>query len=206
MSVISIGQHKLTCASLTDPVVDSMLARDKVDVLFSDPPWGDGNLKYWVTMNKKMTGKEFSALTNDQMYARIGELVERYVTGNVFIETGPRWQEYVEGWMRDLGLRDIRSVGLMYRAGAVLLPNVLVHGAKPNGRPFTITPSDLRGADLSKACIANVAVPGGIVLDPCCGMGYSARAAVAAEMRFRGNEFNSKRLQKTIDFLSKAAG
>jgi hypothetical protein len=31
-----------------------------------------------------------------------------------------------------------------------------------------------------------------------------ARAAVNAGMRFRGNEFNAKRLQKTIDFLEKA--
>jgi DNA modification methylase len=62
-------------------------------------------------------------------------------------------------------------------------------------------PTNKTGADVSKNCIKAVAEEGAIVLDPCCGMGYTARAAVANKMRFRGNEFNSKRLQKTIDFL-----
>lgn len=39
---------------------------------------------------------------------------------------------------------------------------------------------------------------GGIVLDPCCGKGYSAKAALELGMKFRGNELNSKRLAETI--------
>jgi predicted methyltransferase len=41
----------------------------------------------------------------------------------------------------------------------------------------------------------------GIVLDPMCGMGYTAQAAIKYGLAFRGNELNSVRLQKTIDRL-----
>ena len=37
-----------------------------------------------------------------------------------------------------------------------------------------------------------------IVLDPCCGMGYSAQAALDYGFSFRGNELNRKRLDKTL--------
>ena len=48
-----------------------------------------------------------------------------------------------------------------------------------------------------------VLVPGGVVLDPCCGKGFTARAAVAAGMRFRGVELNPARAEVTVAWLSK---
>jgi DNA modification methylase len=42
-----------------------------------------------------------------------------------------------------------------------------------------------------------------IVLDPMCGMGYTAQATVDAGLSFRGNELNQKRLEKTIKRLQK---
>lgn len=43
----------------------------------------------------------------------------------------------------------------------------------------------------------------GAVFDPCCGKGYTARAAVAAGMKFRGIELNPKRAAVTIGWLSR---
>jgi predicted methyltransferase len=37
------------------------------------------------------------------------------------------------------------------------------------------------------------------ILDPCCGMGYTAQIAIDNGMYFYGNELNAKRLQKTIN-------
>ena len=56
----------------------------------------------------------------------------------------------------------------------------------------------LRGKDLPILAVAPFAVPGGIILDPMCGMGYTAEAAKSNRMRFRGNELNQHRLDKTI--------
>lgn len=41
----TIGPHKVTNASVEQPEVDQMLVGERVSILYSDPPWGDGNLK-----------------------------------------------------------------------------------------------------------------------------------------------------------------
>lgn len=53
---MQIGVHKVTCGCITSPQVDKMLAGETVRVLYSDPPWGDGNLNYWKTIKKRMDG------------------------------------------------------------------------------------------------------------------------------------------------------
>jgi len=73
--MLTIGPHKVNCGSLTSPELDSMLAGERVDILYSDPPWGDGNLAYWQTMNRKMTGAETPQVKHDELYDRIMGLV-----------------------------------------------------------------------------------------------------------------------------------
>jgi hypothetical protein len=206
--MLTIGKHKVTCGSLISPDVDAMLAGERVDILYSDPPWGDGNLAYWQTMNKKMTGAETPQVKHDELYDRIMELVLRHVGGYVFIETGLRWKEYVVQRFLTVGLVNVVSYPLRYTSGAKLMENVLVCGLT-NFSHLTqgwtqLNPSPFRGAELVRRVVGSVARPGGIVLDPCCGMGYTARAAVAAGMQFRGNELNQARLDKTIAFLKKS--
>lgn len=41
------------------------------------------------------------------------------------------------------------------------------------------------------------------LLDPCCGMGYSAQLALLRDMTFFGNELNLTRLKKTIQKLQR---
>ena len=198
----TIGRHKVTNASIDDKIVDTMLAGEKVSVFYSDPPWGDGNLKYWVTMNKKMTGAIYNLLTYRQLIGRISSLIKCYVDGQVFIETGPRWgQETIDAISGLVG--GIRVYRLKYKSGSKMLENLLIYGTTgAQHKPMQFDPTGMHGLDVPRRCIESIATPGGIVLDPCCGMGYTARSAVAAGMAFRGNEFNAKRLQKTIDFLN----
>ena len=204
--MLTIGPHKVTCASLTSGELDTMLAGERVDILYSDPPWGDGNLAYWKTMNKKMTGADVPQVKHDEMYDRLLELIATYVHGHVFIETGLRWGDYVIQRFLNAGMVDVASYPLRYTSGSKLMENMLVCatiGTNYKREWITFTPSPYRGAELVRRVVGSVAVPGGIVLDPCCGMGYTARAAVAAGMHFRGNELNQARLDKTIAFLQR---
>lgn len=198
----TIGPHKVTCGSLISLAVDAMLAGERVNVLYSDPPWGDGNLTYWQTMNRKMTGAMVPQVKHSELYDRILQLISRYVDGFVFIETGLRWREYVTDRLRGAGLVNLSAHSLKYMSGSKQLENVLIAAGTSPAYRFNFDPSPYKGAETSRRVIASVATPGGIVLDPCCGMGYSARAAVAAHMKFRGNELNRKRLEKTIAFLA----
>lgn len=202
----SIGNHKVTNASIEDPIVDAMLSGEKVKILYSDPPWGSGNLKYWVTINKKMTGQVFTPLTYDKLLDRIKDLTLKHVDGHVFIEIGNNWENEVMDHVKTY-LYNIQKFTLLYRSGSKILPCIMLYGGtspKYSYNNHIYNPTNQTGAVVAQGCIKAVAEPNAIVLDPCCGMGYTARAAVANGMRFRGNEFNAKRLQKTIEFLESA--
>jgi len=44
--VLVVGRHCRTHVSIDDKLVDEMFANETVDVLYTDPSWGDGNLNY----------------------------------------------------------------------------------------------------------------------------------------------------------------
>jgi hypothetical protein len=201
-----IGPHKVTHASIVSITVDMMLAGDRVDVFYSDPPWGDGNLRYWQTMNQKITGADVPQVTHEELWKRLTQLIYRYVAGYVFIETGLRWREFAINRLKPL-LGIVQEYPIWYMSGGKRIQNLLLAGAMTGNRlPDLSECVTMTGAAVSRYCVKLVGVRGGIVFDPCCGMGYSARAAVGAGMRFRGNELNAKRLQKTIQFLTAACG
>jgi tRNA G10 N-methylase Trm11 len=184
--------------------VDAMLAGQSVDIFYCDPPWGDNSLSYWKGMNRRMTGAVVPQLTHDELYDRFIDLIKRYVRGYVFIETGPRWVAYVAERLKIF--RDVQTYSLTYDAGPDLPCGIICATTLETPWKLSFDPGPYRGAELVRRIVADVAKPGGIVLDPCCGMGYTARAAVAAKMRFRGNELNQARLDKTIAYLTKKAG
>lgn len=193
--ILEIGPHKLSCSSIESSTVDQMLQGTKAKLIYSDPPWGDGNLKYWVTMNKKMTGKEFTPLSYDQLLARIYELIDNYVDGHIMIETGLRWSEKLQ---EDLAKRyfHVREIMLRYDGNR---DNPLIYASTSPDINWTGTPECLVGAKSVKELVGAVTEKGDIVIDPCCGMGWTAQACIDNGVVFRGNEFNAKRLQKTIN-------
>ncbi len=198
----TIGQHRVTHGNVDDAQVDQMLAGERVWTLYSDPPWGDGNMEYWRTMNRKMTGEDVPQISHDRMLWRFRDLITKYVDGYAFIETGLRWQQ---PWVENLkasGLVNLQTVRVFYGSSSKLYENVLICGSRPGvPAPLLDGAEKLRGLPLPTKCLGAVARPRAIVLDPCCGMGYTARAAVANGMIFRGNELNASRLAKTVAHL-----
>lgn len=161
-------------------------------------------MKYWVTMNKKMTGQSFPVLSYNQLLDRIFSLVRKYVKGWVFIETGPRWETMLVDYFAKNQMKALGVWPGLYGPANALLNMVTVFGCTHDeyvGRLKDRTTPHLRDAALPREVVRRVRVVGGVVLDPCCGMGFTAKAACHNGMRFVGNEFNRKRLQKTINFL-----
>lgn len=201
-----IGNSIVTQGSVENGQVESLFSDGrKADILYSDPPWGDGNTKYWNTMNKKMTGQEAPVLTFAQLIDRVISLATAHVHGLVVIETGLRWGKEVEDKMAAAGITHISAKTISYRSGSRILPNLMIFGSTDGKKRVYSPPTKTMGVALVKDCISKFKTEGGVVFDPCCGMGYSAKAALANGMSFRGNELNAKRLQKTIDFLTKSS-
>ena len=195
--MITIGRHRITNRSIEHRDLDTMLDGETLDVIYTDPPWGDSNMKYWVTLNKKMTGNEFTPLSYATLIDRIFELSNNHLKGYLFIETGLKWLEQVKASLMANGYHNVGHQLMTYSSGDC----VLLYGSTIPCEPFTLDVTKMRGATLPREVLLHLNKKG-IVLDPCCGMGYTAKAAVNCGMTFRGNEFNSARLQKTIDFLN----
>lgn len=201
-----IGTHRVKHGDVTQGIED-LMQNDKVEIFYSDPPWGVGNLKYWQTMNQKMTGAETRDVDLSKFIDKIFEIASAYSKNLVFIEYGIKWEQEIKDYGAKYGLKHIALIPLQYRSGNRLLPLHLHVFAKkdivlPEGYIESVT--DTYGLNALKQAIYPFAKKGEVILDPCCGMGYTAQIAINTGMQFRGNELNRKRLQKTIERLEKS--
>jgi len=204
MKTIEIGKHTVSNEDVQNVDFNKLLKGSKAHILYTDPPWGDGNMKYWCTLNKRHTGQENEAMSYKSLIKIIKNMIKNHVDGYVFLETGNKWLDETLNDVKDV-IYNERVYNLRYKSGSKLLTNPVIVGTT---NPNLVLPNldALEGAideDSLKVAIPLLAKEGAILLDPTCGMGNSARSAIQNKMRFVGNEFNSKRLEKTINSLKR---
>ena len=204
MKTIKIGKHTVSNEDVQHVDFNKLLEGSKAHILYTDPPWGDGNMKYWCTLNKRHTGQEIEAMSYKTLIKIIKDMIKNHVDGYVFLETGNQWLDETLEDIKDV-IYNQKVYSLRYKSGSKLLTNPVIVGTT---NPNLVLPNldALEGAideHSLKIAIPLLAKEGAILLDPTCGMGNSARSAIQNKMRFVGNEFNSKRLEKTIISLKK---
>jgi hypothetical protein len=200
-----LGEHKVRHGDIMNGIAD-LMGNEKADIFYSDPPWGEGNLKYWQTMNVKMNSDAVKKQVNlDLFLNKVFETAATYAKGVIFIEYGVRWADMIKQKSSIYGLKHICIIKTQYGSGKNMFPLDLHILSKQ----LITLPSDYvsyvmntHGYETLKRATIPFIVKEGIVLDPCCGMGYSAQVAIDNGMRFRGNELNKARLLKTINRLS----
>lgn len=202
----TIGRHEVEIASIESSAVDKLFAcaGRKARVLYTDAPWGDGNMKYWATLNRKATGAVFNVLPYQALLNRVVYLAKRYVDGHVMITVGEKWVHQVVMTMEEAGMKNMTVFNCLYRSGSKNMPMRIVYGATSAAWRFNASkfhPTDEYGAELHNGMVSAVAERGETLLDPCCGAGAIAKAALSNGMKFKGSDFNSARLKKTIEFL-----
>jgi hypothetical protein len=214
MSVTEIGPHRLRHGNLLDGAEAflELMHNDSADITYCDPPWGYGNLRYWQTINRNMTGEEARITPNLESFLHaMFALITAYAKGPILIEYGVRWREELTGVAREHDLvhhgfgvpvygRPPRPLHLH-----LFTPRRLNWYGDVSERWWAVDVNGTTGLATVLAAATPFAVPGGIVFDPCCGLGYSARMAVKYGMRFRGNELNAERLGRTGGFLMRDA-
>ena len=207
--VRAIGPHRVVHGPIQDPRLDRVLAAlpGRAQILYSDPPWGDGNLRYWTTIAHRHDGlrePDTAPLSYEALLLRLREIVDRYVHGFVMIETGIQWVDDVVRVVYG-GLSVPFILPVKYRSGSKWLRNALLIGRNDGGAVTRAAWEPLRdgtGLALVRAAVRIAGAGTGYrVLDPCCGMGYTARAAAEAGATFIGNELNAARLDKTVRAL-----
>jgi hypothetical protein len=161
------------------------LRGEKAQIVYSDPPWGEGNLRYWRTHN----GQSDLLPKWDTFLNLFCDVVSENIAagGHVFVEMGLRWVDQVALEMEKRGLPETQRWQCVYTSKK--LPNVLWH----SGPIASCDPTGMGGVAMTAHVLGSVAVPNALVLDPCCGKGMTARCSVRLGMRFAGVELNPKR-------------
>ncbi len=169
------------------------------EIIYTDPPWGPGNLKYWRTMNKEKTVPSWD-IFKDCLFTTCNQ-----ARNHVFIEMGMRWKdEIVTEIQKATTLKHAKTWIVTY--GAKELPVSLNYFVQAKTKPTKIRDlNGFHGESYTWHSLKSVCKPGITVLDPCCGLGMTARFSMAMDMRFIGYELNSKRLSTTHKWINKAS-
>lgn len=197
---IEVGRHRLLCGDITQGAAARMLRGDAADVVYSDPPWGPGNQRYWHTMNARGSVPRTSWPSFLAAFCGVCA-AHRRPDAPVFVEMGLRWVDELDAAMRSVGLEPRRRWRILYGPKRKPLPNVL---SLFGPRDVEVTmPDPPHGEPVTRAALAAVVRPGSIVLDPCTGLGMTARLTHALGGAFRGTELNAARLARTVAWLEK---
>ena len=107
-----IGSHRFRHGDVTKGISDLMRS-DKAQIMYSDPPWGEGNIKYWATMNKKMTGDTNVPVPLDTFLGSIFDAANRYVSHYLLIEYGIRWADMIQKRGEQAGFQHVEIIKLL---------------------------------------------------------------------------------------------
>ena len=204
--IIDVGKHRVQCSDIMNGI-DNLMQGNKADFIYSDPPWGQGNLKYWQTINKRHTGEEPNEIDYKKFLPHFFDIVYKYAKNIVVIEYGVKWRDDVKNIATLKGFKHHGQFTSLYQASKLLPLDIHILSKNNNvniPKNFSEKCFELRKLPLVKYIFeALLPVDAKIVLDPMCGMGFTAQATVDKGLIFFGNELNSKRLQKTITRLRK---
>jgi len=207
--ITSVGKHRVQMSDVMKGI-DNLMQGEQADFLYSDPPWGQGNLRYWQTINKRHTGRDKSDIDYAEFLPFYFNMAYKYVKDICVIEYGEKWRYDVIKVASDAGFKHSGVCTSMYQAGKLLPLDVHVFsksGSVVMTDDFRRGCLEFKGLNLVNFIFDQMLPKNSkIVLDPMCGMGYTAQATVNKGLAFRGNELNEKRLDKTIDRLKKDVG
>lgn len=197
----TIGPHRILCGDITQGAVAQLLGEELVDAIYSDPPWGPGNQQYWHTMRVRGSVPRTSWPGFLAAFCAACA-VHRTADAPVFVEMGMRWADELDAAMLVAGLPRQRRW-------------VVTYGPKKNPLPVTLSlygPQDIKvvmpepahGEPVTREVLRAVVRQGMRVLDPCTGLGMTARWTHTFGGHFRGTEMNAARLERTATWLRKA--
>lgn len=213
-SVERIGAHRILCGDVMLGDVGRLMAGDRADILYTDPPWGPGMLTFFATAREKGSAPrgpwaEFVRAWADAIDTSTAPHAP------LFVEMGNRWVADFEDALARIGRPVRQRWTVHYGSGSKLRPSTLLLAGPELPLDAAFDPTPLRSAALPRACVAEALralrtsgalapADRALVLDPCCGLGLTARAAVAAGITFAGLELVPARLADTRLILERA--
>ena len=186
--------------------IDKMLDGGKVDIVYTDPPWQ--NLKYWQTLNKKMTSAiPLESVPSDIIFLQnVFRTCEQVLSseGFMFVEYGLKGAGVVKDIVKENGFNLLLECNPTYTSQKRPLSLMIFSRQRatfPDGLGDAIDKTSNYKTLVTATSFLDL--HGKTFFDPCCGMGYTAQLAIDNGGTFIGNELNKARLDRTIARLSK---
>lgn len=207
--IIHIGPHQLLCGDITDGAVGRLMETELADVVYSDPPWGTGAMTMFHTMNGGTPTTSWgdfldAFVSNCRTYSK--------ETAPIFVEMGMRWEEELVDAMLDYGLCRSGKWVMTYGPKSKPLPVTLNLFSRLVVQPdhqrlakriTEFMPDPPHGEPVTAHVLRQVVGEYTKVLDPCTGLGMTARWTHKLGGHFRGTELVPKRLDRTVTWLRK---
>ena len=203
--IINIQSHRVQHGDIMDGISE-LMKQEKADFIYTDPPWSN-TMKYWHTLNFKHTGKITKSVGYNEFMENFFSILKYYAEDRILLEYGQRSRNDIISLCNKYNLIHNETVQAFYKSSNKYLPFDLHFITKKT--KFTVTD------DMRETCRTHIGLnlvreifkfycptTARFILDPFCGMGYTAQIAKENNKIFRGNELNKKRLEKTIHRLA----
>ncbi len=202
--IYRVGPHVVRHGDIMDDL-DGFYPSGGIDYVYTDPPWGGANLKYWSTICRRDCGGVVTRVPEfSQFLDRLFEVIDdaTHQDSVIFMEYGLRWRNLIEFEINRFGFT-LNSISVPRYGNRNLPLNLFVFSRNTMTLPteYTEAINGTKGMNTLYAATSCFRMDGARVLDPFCGLGNTARLCVQRGAIFYGNEINLKRLNKTIHIL-----
>src|SRR5690606_11682786 len=160
-----------------------------VDVIYTDPPWGEGATKLFDTLRHRQ-GQGREGRPWESVIERLVTVSGQVGARVVMVEMGTKWAVQTARIMQQGGYGAVESYGVLALTGGKVREAVLLVG-EPRRTLGRLPVNGLRGLNLVKVALGAVVRRGETVWDPFCGFCMTGRACQQLGHRFVGTEYNA---------------
>ena len=209
--MITVNGHILTNGNISGDQLTTALSSNYpngVDWCYTDPPWGNGNLKYWATINKKMTNTSINQIDQYTLEDRVVDIFTTYVRNYTFVVYGVKEAESLMAKARSKGnVRDVQYIEKKYNAGSKWLKNCIICITLNDAPVVDWVPvfSGQHGINGLKSICKMFSGRSSSCLDMFIGVGHYLNVLDSYGFKVIGNELNRARLSKAIAKINKKA-
>lgn len=203
--MLTIGDHRVETKSIHKADFNRLLKGQQADVLWTDPPWSDRMMSYFGTLKEKQTNREGTNINYEKMLRTLATVVRDHVDG-VAIIAAAMDDDTTETIVGE-ELYNLQTQIAEYRGSEEMRKYKWLLGGTEPHYSFDGNISMMSSQPLADKSVEIAQQrEGGILLDPMCGQGTAAVAALRNGMTFVGNEFNAKRANETADKIQAIRG
>lgn len=181
-------KHKILCGDLTKGDLKNLMGDEKADIVYSDPPWNDS----WIKIFRERAGVVDEKEQNLEAFLKIYiQELKKYSKGIIYIEFGIHIDSLVK-MLKEEGATQLNLWELPMGKGKFYIWRGYFH------QGIYKKLLDLPKKDVYNWLVEQDKVEGGILLDPCIGIGRSYDLAKKSKMICYGLEIQSSKVNKLL--------